>query len=126
MPAPDRVPGTRACVVVTREGVKLYGNRAAFLSLARFMTWIAESDPAEHFECHTKWHLASEDFLHHGGPPNVGTLFAPELVDDFARETEDESGFELTFMAVHSTDLDELFEHVPAGVLPEGWGDSDE
>jgi len=33
MSAPDRVPGTRACVVVTREGVKLCGNRAAFKSL---------------------------------------------------------------------------------------------
>jgi len=126
MPAPDRIPGTRACVVVTRHGVKLYGNRAAFRSLARFMSWIAEADPAEHFECHAKWHLASEEFLLRNGAPNVATLFTPDLVDHFTRESEDDSGFELTFMGVEEGDLDELFEHVPTGVLPEGWDSAEE
>ncbi len=126
MAAPDRIPGTRACVVVTRDGVKLYGNRAAFRSLAKFMTWIAESDPAEHFECHATWHLASDEFLRRNGAPNVATLFAPELVEHFARETDEEAGFELTFMALGEGNLDELFEHAPVGILPEGWDRSDE
>jgi hypothetical protein len=121
MSAPDRIPGTRACVVVTREGIKLCGNRAAFKSLARLMSWIAESDPAEHFQCHAKWHLASDAFLHHKGAPNVATLFTPDLVEHFAPRSEDDPAFELTFMAVEEGDLDELFEHEPTGVLPEGW-----
>ena len=126
MPAPARIPGTRACVVVTRHGVKLYGNRAAFRSLAQFMSWIAASDPAEHFECHAKWHLASEDFLLRSGAPNVATLFTTDLVDHFAPESDDDPGFELTFMAAEEGDLDELFEHVPTGVLPEGWDRAEE
>lgn len=121
MSAPDRIPGTRACVVVTREGIKLCGNRAAFRSLSRLMTWIAESDPSEHFQCHAKWHLASDEFLHHKAAPNVATLFTPDMVEHFAPRSEDDPDFGLTFMAVEEGDLDELFEHEPTGVLPEGW-----
>jgi hypothetical protein len=126
MSAPDRIPGTRACVVVTHDGVKLCGNRAAFRSLARLMTWIAESDPAAHFECHAKWHLASDAFLQHKAAPNVATLFTPDMFDHFAPRSEDDPGFELTFRAVEEGDLDELLEHEPSGVLPEGWDRAEE
>lgn len=126
MPAPDRIPGTRICLAVTPEGVKLYGNREAFQSLAQFMSWIADSDPAEHFECHVKWHMSSEGALLRNEAPNVATLFAPALDGQFERTSESNSGFELTFMAVEKADLDELFQHAASGVLPDSLANASE
>ena len=119
MPAPDRIPGTRICLTVTPEGVKLYGNREAFQSLAQFMSWIADSNPTEHFECHVRWHMTSEGALLRNETPNVATLFAPALVGQFERASESNPGFELTFMAVEEADLDEMFRHAVSGVLPD-------
>jgi hypothetical protein len=59
MAYPKRQRGVRACVAVGKDGVTLYGNKATFRSLAKWMTWIAESKPSEHYECHVVWHLLS-------------------------------------------------------------------
>ena len=56
-PLVDR--STRLSIVAEQNGMMIYGNRTAFRTLARWMTWLAKSDPREHFEVHIPWHLQS-------------------------------------------------------------------
>jgi len=87
---------------VGKDGVTLYGNKATFRSLAKWMTWIAASKPSEHYECHVVWHLLSNT----AKKPNVFVRF-----DKSARGSGRRGGqqaFELTFMQVEGADLDRL------------------
>ena len=59
------------CVVVTGNGVTIYGNPAGMRTISRWLAWIAKSRPSEHFECHVGWHLTS----HFGKRKNVWFLF---------------------------------------------------
>ena len=97
----------------------LYGNREAFRSLAQFMSWIADANPADHYECHVKWHLSSEEALLRGGTPNVVTVIAPELATHLASASDMGPGFEVTFMAVEEHDLDAMSTTARCGVKPE-------
>jgi hypothetical protein len=104
MAYPKRTRGTRICLDVTKEGVALYGNRAAFKALATWMTWIAASKPSEHYECHVVWQL-----FNHFGKPNVFLRFDEETRRVYAANRKKPiERFELTFMQVESADLDEM------------------
>jgi hypothetical protein len=85
--------------VTAADGVRVYGNREAFRSLANWMLWIADANPSDHYECHTRFHMSSETAS---------------------------SDFELTFMGVEEQDLDKLFEHQVTGILPRDWFDDSE
>jgi hypothetical protein len=109
---PDRINGTRLCIYINSDGVTVYGNKQAFLSLASYMRWIAESDPAEHFELHTVMSLASE--ISKKGQKNVFVINDCDTVVEenknfvWNKEGLDRTGFELTFMIVEEKDLDDL------------------
>ena len=105
MAYPKRQRGVRACVAVGKDGVTLYGNKATFRSLANWMTWIAESKPSEHYECHVVWHLLSRV----AKKPNVFVRFdeSSDRAEPRGRKRRGQA-FELTFMQVEEADLNRL------------------
>jgi hypothetical protein len=120
MPYPKNDPRTEVCVVVSRDGVTIYGNAAAFRTLAKWMLWIAKADESEHYECHLGWHL----LRHYARQPNVSVLFDAAM----SRAVTKKSGrtgvpFEVTFMAVTKRDLVKLKRTGEHGVLPDAWFD---
>ncbi len=114
MTQPKRIEGARLCLSLTRSGLKAYGNRESLTELARWLDWIAQHDPAEHFECHVRWHLEDEESKFEGKrPSNVWVVTEGDLAGVFEQEvqideTTRQAGFELTFMAVTENDLDEM------------------
>ena len=125
-PPPARKPGRKLCLAVTKQGVTAYGNRDAFESLGEWFKWMASSDPAEHFECHTIWHLQDEAsaFLKQS-TKNVFALFTAKTRAVFEKESEDGFGFELTFMMASEAELDELAGCQKTGLLPESWNEEE-
>ena len=116
MKQPGRQRGTRVCLAVRKDGVTLYGNKAAFKSLATWMQWIADSDPAEHYELHVGWHLTSPL----AKQPNVVVRYDKHTRRVFAkRGAPTAETFELTLMQVENNDLDELERNETLPALPE-------
>jgi len=104
MAYPKKQRGVRACVAVGQDGVTLYGNKATFRSLAKWMTWIAASRSSEHYECHVVWHLQSNTLK----KPNVFVRFDKSGLELRRRQRGGRQAFELTFMQVEGADLDRL------------------
>jgi hypothetical protein len=96
-PKIDRATEIR--IVNSRDGVMVYGNTAAFRTLARWMTWLANSDPSEHCEMHIPWHLQSP-------MANQERVFMFSKSSS-GRVTRDRST-ELTFMVLNRTELRNL------------------
>ena len=96
------------------RGLTAYGNRQAFTELASWLTWIAKHDPSEHYECHLRWHMESEEVKFDGKrPSNVWVNFESGLAEVFDQEGQidkntRQAGFEVTFMAVTEQQLDEM------------------
>ena len=112
MPAIRSRSRREICVTVEKEGVWIYANRDGLRALADRMAILAESDPAEHYELHLRWHLGS-----HGRGRNP--VFV--LLDDKARKAHSRTQFEVTVMAVESKDLRRLRRHEKSGRLPHDW-----
>jgi hypothetical protein len=117
MEPPKKVPGARLCLSVTKRGVMAYGNPAALKLLAQWLEWIASQDPAEHFECHVGMDIENDESkFDNQTPSNVWVLFEEKLSDTFARnesilvdgEQVAVCGFDLSFMAVQESELDEM------------------
>jgi hypothetical protein len=110
-PYPPRHAGSEACITVERDGVYLYGNRAAFRTLAGCMSWIARSRPRDHAECHVRFSL--DGFSKR---PSVWVLQERSL-----RLIQRRRDFELTFMIVEADDLRRLRRFQKRGLLPKRW-----
>ena len=122
MTYPNEVLGTEMCITVTPDGVTVYGNRQAFKSLAEWMTWIADADESEHYECHLGLHLQSMASTEGKEPKNVWVLLDKNIADSFVKRTKDTQGFELTFMAVEPKDLAFFRQCQDSELLPEKSG----
>ena len=105
----------RICLAVKDDGVTAYGNKEGFKTLANWLTWIAESDPSEHYECHLGWSFDSAT------KEKVWPLFSDELKRVYGLNSTDKQNFELTFMAVEDSDLDELEKSRESMNLPESY-----
>ncbi|MGA1869447.1 MAG: hypothetical protein ACMUJM_12985 [bacterium] len=121
MTYPRNEKGTRLCMVVAKSGIKVYGNRQAFKTLSKWMSWIADSDEREHYECHFLWHLKSEESEFGEEPANIWTLFDRDTLSIFDPSFDQELNFDLTFMAVEQSDLDKLAKFRASRLLPENW-----
>jgi len=86
-------------IIADKQGTRLYGNAAAFRTFARWMTWLAKSDPQEHYELHVPWHLQSPL----SNSPKVKVL----------RSLGRKKDFEVTFMMVKAGELKELSRATP-------------
>lgn len=131
MNQPHLESGARACIVLTRQGLTVYGNPPALRTLAKWLEWIASAPPSEHYECHVGMDLEDEESKFHGGlPRNVWVLVEEALalhvearqalvVDG---EPALERGFDLKIMGATERDLDDLAETQAQGLLPETKG----
>jgi hypothetical protein len=118
---PKRRAETRICVAVSQSGVKVYGNREAFQSLAEWMRRLAHSPAKEYYECHLTWHLEAEESFFRQNDKNVWVLFDSAARQFFAQATSPEHAFDLDFMAVEAEDLDRLQPLQATGLLPDDW-----
>lgn len=135
MPQPKNFRGSRLCLTLTKKGLTVYGNPAAFRSLAKWLEWIAHSSPTEHYECHVGMDLAdSESKFGNQRPRNVWVLTERSLdgiVEKRRRGIVDSEeveyrGFDLTFMAVPETELDQMAQFEASGTIPDSWLQSSE
>ena len=119
MAYPDIDPDLEACIVMTEDGIKFYGNTATFRTLARWMSWLADSPESEHFSMPILWHLTShwesKRRVFVATDDAVGEVFGGSQSEIF-------DNFELTFMMVENSDIDDLREFEESGRLPKGWG----
>lgn len=113
---PSKKPGVRACLVLGNDGAKLYGNRAAFASLAEWMEWLARSPSNEHFECHVLMDLEDDESkFGDKRPRNAWGLMQLKVGEKSAGASE--IG-DLTFMCLEEDELDQLAKNQELGVLP--------
>ena len=120
---PAKLPDVRLCMTVTKKGVTAYGNRQAFKAMADWMTWLANSNEAEHFECHIAMDLEDDQSKFDGKEPrNVSVLLEKNIANSFEKQSQEHTGFELTFMAVEKSELDYMDQFQKTGVLPDDWG----
>lgn len=112
---PSKKPGVRACFVLGRDGAKLYGNRAAFASLAEWMEWLASSPSKEHFECHVLMDL--EDDESKFGSKRPRNAWGLVQLGEASAGENGEIG-DLTFMCLEEEELDQLAKNQDSGVLP--------
>jgi hypothetical protein len=106
------------CLVVSEEGVTAYGNAAAMRTLSRWLAWLGDSQPSDHYECHVAWHLGSPFrkqnrvwLLRTGGSPGRRQRTSQKLSE----------GYDVTFMLVTSRELAMLRRYDHTGVLPSRW-----
>lgn len=98
MSYPPIAKGLKISISVMRDGITLYGNKKAFKTLIDWFTWIASSDEKDHYECHVKWHLGSDD------TNNVEINFEEDIKNIFVNKITN-NAFDLTFMLVEDSDL---------------------
>jgi hypothetical protein len=122
MSHPLRIEGTRVCVLVHPDEVVVCANIQGFKALCAWMSWLAESDPAEFFHFHLLWHLESEASKFDGElPKNVWVLQTPKShqVVQAPPEGMQAVPFDLTFQVISESALDELAEAQSLGFIPE-------
>lgn len=101
---PKKVKGTELCIVVHKDGVKFYGNPAAFRSLAQWMTWLGNSKSSEHYDFHVPFHLISDASLKGQSKQNVWCVR-----DDRSRKpSRKREEFDVNFMVVEGSDLKKM------------------
>ena len=69
------------------------------------MTWLARSDPAEHFECHLGWEFSAAGYKGQA----VCTLVDKRMTAALSLLKRKDPEFEVTFMVVEDSDLRRLF-----------------
>jgi hypothetical protein len=85
------------------------------------MSWLAESNPNEHYHFHLLWSLESEASRFEGAPlKNVWVLTQsetpekPVVTNDRATYPQ----YELTFQVLTESELDELAQYQDSGTVP--------
>jgi len=108
MAYPKEIADAQFCIRVSTNEVTVYGNRKAFQSLVRWMTWLAKAPEHEHYECHLPWHLQLKSSLQGKEPKNVWVIMDKDMKPLFAPHDQHHAGFDLNFMSVEPSDLDRL------------------
>ena len=104
-------PGSRIALRLDRNGLTVYANGAGLASLADRLLRLAAANPNDCFECHTRSELGSIFF--DVGAGEVSLVIDQEIDEYFSSLPADApadarpAGFELTFMHVNATALDE-------------------
>jgi hypothetical protein len=71
-PRPPIRSGSQLALWVDQNGLTVYGNKAGLISLAERLLRIAEANPDERFECHTRSELG--DIFEHDRPGDVSLI----------------------------------------------------
>jgi hypothetical protein len=111
-PCPPVRSGSKLALRVDQNGCTVYANKAGLISLAERLLRIAQANPDECFECHTRSELGG--LFEQGERGDASLIVDKEIGDYFSRLPPDAPadahpiGFELTFMHVNDPALDEL------------------
>lgn len=116
--APRVVKGTEVCVTIAENGITFYGNKEAFMSLSRYMSHLAKSEPSEHNELHLFWHLTPLGVKDGSAQSNIWALFDKKTFRAFHQPKND---MEVTFMVVEQDDLEKLKKSRDSRTLPVDW-----
>jgi hypothetical protein len=116
-PYPVAERGLEVCITITKRRIKLYGNKAAFRTIAKWMEWIADSKESEHFSFSVLWNLSRLPLKRR----NVFILVDKETMRLFGKGKSLLRNFEITFMAVEKSDLKRLRRYEKSGLLPPDW-----
>ena len=100
MTYPKNERGSQLCLVVGDDGVTVYCNVPALRSMTKWLQWLADSDPAEHYEWHVVWNMLA----HYRKRKNVSVLVDRGPQRGKSRKAI-QDGFELTFMAVTQREM---------------------
>jgi hypothetical protein len=95
MPYPAIDRAMRLRIVKKRNETIIYGNSSAFRTLARWMKWLAASNPREHYEMHVPWHLQSP----------FSRSQRVDVVTSTSGGSKAPKGYEITFMVVEGNEL---------------------
>jgi hypothetical protein len=102
-------PKSRICLSLSQNGLVAYGNTEALSDLRDQLAWIVKSDPKDHFECHVIMTLESDETRFEGKKPRNAWVKASDDINmSLIEGSEENYGFELTFMLVEEKDLDDL------------------
>ena len=108
MTKPAVLRDSRVCIVETRDDLIVYGNSPAFRSFAKWMEWIADSPPDEHYEVHLIWELLAS--FEQDSPQSVAVCsIRDESCDREGGMKFGYEGRELTFMHLAESELERLF-----------------
>lgn len=99
---PKNVKGAEMCIVVHKDGIKFYGNPAAFRSLAQWMLWLGDSKASEHYDFHLPSHLLSDASLSGKSKKNVWVRTDGISLRMSSKKQE---SFDVNFMVVQKDDL---------------------
>ncbi len=110
--------GLEVCITITKRRIKLYGNKAAFRTIAKWMAWIADSKESEHFSFSVLWNLTRFPIRKRR---NVFLLVDKEAMGLFGKGKTLSRNFEITFLAVEKSDLKRLRQYEKSGLLPSDW-----
>lgn len=92
MKQPEAIKGTKVCVVLGKNEIKMYGNKQFFITMAKMMTWVGKSDSKENYEFHLNWHLNPFEFKRKGKNQRVW------FKADNKKRKINQKEFEVTFM----------------------------
>jgi hypothetical protein len=120
MTYPNRIEGTRICIIRYPDETTICANVAGFRSLAQWIAWLAESDPTELFHFHVLLHLESEAFRYDGVRPNNVWFLrqSPSPATAAILDGWEKREYEMTFQVVSESDLDELAQYQDEGTVP--------
>jgi hypothetical protein len=97
MPYPAIDRAMRLRIVRKKNETVIYGNSSAFRTLARWMKWLAASNPREHYEMHVPWHLQSP----------LSRSQRVDVMTSTSGRSKPSKGYEITFMVLEGKELKE-------------------
>lgn len=109
--------GRKICVIISKEGIKVYGNRQAFKYLAGWLNQLAKSPKNAYHECHAALDLQTSSSLFGDGPKNIWFLFDATTFPLFKKKIRNKD-FEFTFMVVEEKDLETMKRYQNSGKVP--------
>ena len=125
MTKPPVLRDSRVCIVETRDDLIVYGNSSAFRSFAKWMEWIADSPPGEHYEFHLIWELLSWAEQDARQSLQICSIRDQSCAQEGAMQFGYD-GRELTFMHLPELELERLFSLSSAygGNVPCNWANT--
>ena len=124
MALPDHVEGMKMCVTITKEGVRIYGNKQAFHTLAKWISWTADGKEKESYEFHLPWTIKAPELLEEDqGLGNVWMLFDKTTYPIYSQALGQDEEVMFNFQAIDDKHLKELSQFRSSGLLPDNWAD---
>ena len=127
MTDPESTTQFRVCLALSPEDLTVYLNKPALQSLVDRLQSMLKSDPEQHYELHVSMALDPSSYIYPNVPPNsvwtlVDETLAPHIEKRRVERIDGEDalvpGFDLNFILLPESELNELEENKLLGLLP--------